>query len=120
MPKIEDIEESDLYTGKSCATSMLSPLPNCWKSALPQRVGGPAEKAGIDRKLILEWVNHSDLYRIKGVDRNIPTCLRKPAWTPWWSLPLADLITFMPKSLRSTQPKSSSAVHRAPRWLPTG
>ena len=26
-----------------------------------------AEKAGIDRKLILEWVNHADLYRIKGV-----------------------------------------------------
>jgi predicted flap endonuclease-1-like 5' DNA nuclease len=26
-----------------------------------------AEKAGISEKLILEWVNHVDLYRIKGV-----------------------------------------------------
>ena len=26
-----------------------------------------AEKAGISEKLILEWVNHADLFRIKGV-----------------------------------------------------
>ncbi|MDD3948582.1 MAG: DUF4332 domain-containing protein [Anaerolineaceae bacterium] len=26
-----------------------------------------AEKTGIDKGLILEWVNHADLYRIKGV-----------------------------------------------------
>ncbi|MBE0410223.1 MAG: DUF4332 domain-containing protein, partial [Anaerolineales bacterium] len=26
-----------------------------------------AEKSGISEKLILEWINHCDLYRIKGV-----------------------------------------------------
>jgi predicted flap endonuclease-1-like 5' DNA nuclease len=26
-----------------------------------------SEKTGISEKLILEWVNHADLYRIKGV-----------------------------------------------------
>ncbi|HHX07811.1 MAG TPA: DUF4332 domain-containing protein [Chloroflexi bacterium] len=26
-----------------------------------------AEKTGIDKGLILEWVNHADLYRIKGI-----------------------------------------------------
>jgi len=26
-----------------------------------------AQKAGIDKGLILEWVNHADLFRIKGV-----------------------------------------------------
>ncbi|MBA4419585.1 MAG: DUF4332 domain-containing protein [Anaerolinea sp.] len=41
--------------------------------ALLEQGGSPkgrkalAEKAGIAEKLILEWVNHVDLYRIKGV-----------------------------------------------------
>ena len=36
-----------------------------------------AEKAGIDRKLILEWVNHSDLYRIKGVGQEYSDLLEE-------------------------------------------
>lgn len=41
--------------------------------ALLAQAGTPAgrtaleEKTGIDHKLILEWVNHADLFRIKGV-----------------------------------------------------
>jgi len=35
--------------------------------ATPKEREALAEKAGIDRKLILEWVNHADLFRIKGV-----------------------------------------------------
>ena len=37
------------------------------KGATPQGREEVAEAAGISGKLILEWVNHADLYRIKGV-----------------------------------------------------
>jgi predicted flap endonuclease-1-like 5' DNA nuclease len=37
------------------------------KGATPQGREEMAEKTGISGKLILEWVNHIDLFRIKGV-----------------------------------------------------
>ena len=37
------------------------------KGATPQGRQTLAEEAGISDKLILEWVNHADLFRIKGV-----------------------------------------------------
>jgi predicted flap endonuclease-1-like 5' DNA nuclease len=37
------------------------------KGASPQGRKEIAEKTGISEKLILEWVNHADLFRIKGV-----------------------------------------------------
>jgi predicted flap endonuclease-1-like 5' DNA nuclease len=37
------------------------------KGATPQGRKALAEEAGISGKLILEWVNHADLFRIKGV-----------------------------------------------------
>ncbi len=37
------------------------------KGAIPQGRDELAEAAGISGKLILEWVNHADLFRIKGV-----------------------------------------------------
>jgi predicted flap endonuclease-1-like 5' DNA nuclease len=36
-----------------------------------------AEKTGIDRKLILEWVNHADLYRIKGIGQEYSDMLEE-------------------------------------------
>ncbi|HNW95517.1 MAG TPA: DUF4332 domain-containing protein [Anaerolineaceae bacterium] len=35
--------------------------------ATPKEREELAEKAGIDKKLILEWVNRADLFRIKGI-----------------------------------------------------
>jgi predicted flap endonuclease-1-like 5' DNA nuclease len=37
------------------------------KGASPQGRKALAEEAGISGKLILEWVNHADLFRVKGV-----------------------------------------------------
>ena len=37
------------------------------KGAAPKGRKEIAEKSGIGEKLILEWVNHADLFRIKGV-----------------------------------------------------
>jgi len=37
------------------------------KGSTPQGRQALAEETGISRKLILEWVNHVDLFRIKGV-----------------------------------------------------
>ena len=36
-----------------------------------------SEKAGIDETLILKWVNHADLYRIKGVGSEYSELLEK-------------------------------------------
>lgn len=37
------------------------------KGATPQGRKALAEKSGISEKMLLEWVNHVDLFRIKGV-----------------------------------------------------
>jgi predicted flap endonuclease-1-like 5' DNA nuclease len=37
------------------------------KGATPKGRKKIAEKAGISEKLILEWVNHADLFRVRGV-----------------------------------------------------
>ena len=39
------------------------------------------EKTGINGKLILTWVNHCDLYRIKGVGPQFAELLEAQAWT---------------------------------------
>jgi len=45
--------------------------------ALPKGREDLAEKTGIDRKLILEWVNHADLYRIKGIGQEYSDMLEE-------------------------------------------
>ena len=44
------------------------PPPTCWKRA-PQKKAGliSPKKTGIPESLVLTWVNHADLFRIKGV-----------------------------------------------------
>jgi len=67
MPRIIDIEG----IGEAYATRLLAvnirttgALLEAGKTPLGRRQ--IEEKTGIDHDLILEWVNHADLYRIKG------------------------------------------------------
>ena len=68
MANIEDVEgigpaygEKLKAAGASTTDALLS------MGANPKGRSDLAEKSGISEKLILEWVNHVDLFRIKGV-----------------------------------------------------
>jgi len=42
-----------------------------------------AEKTGIDKGKILEWVNHADLSASKASQKNMLICWKRLAWTQW-------------------------------------
>jgi uncharacterized membrane protein HdeD (DUF308 family)/predicted flap endonuclease-1-like 5' DNA nuclease len=55
------------YAGKLKEIGIVTPLDLLKSGAFPKGRAEIAEKSGISGKLVLEWVNHCDLYRIKGV-----------------------------------------------------
>lgn len=57
----------DVYAGKLQEVGVDSPQALLERGATPQGRKELAEATGISGTLILEWVNHVDLYRIKGV-----------------------------------------------------
>lgn len=63
--KIEGI--GDVYAQKLSAARVTSVESLLEQGASPQGRKALAERTGISDKLILEWVNHADLFRIKGV-----------------------------------------------------
>lgn len=68
MTKLIDIEGiGPVYAKKLQAAGVSSVEGLLKEGATPKGREDLAEKAGIDKGLILEWVNHADLYRIKGV-----------------------------------------------------
>ena len=56
-----------VYAGKLKEIGIVTPLDLLKGGAFPKGRAEIAEKSGISGKLILEWVNHCDLYRIKGI-----------------------------------------------------
>jgi len=72
MPKIEDIEGIGPEYAKKLTEAGVTSVAQLLKvGADPKGREELAAKTGIDRKLILEWVNHADLYRIKGIGHGI-------------------------------------------------
>ena len=68
MPSIIDIEGiGPVYQKKLKAIGVATTEKLLELGATPKGRKELAEKTGIGEALILEWVNHSDLYRIKGV-----------------------------------------------------
>ena len=68
MAKIVDIEGiGPAYAAKLQAAGIQSTEALLKAGATPKNRKELAEKTGISGDLILEWVNHADLYRIKGV-----------------------------------------------------
>jgi predicted flap endonuclease-1-like 5' DNA nuclease len=68
MATLIDIEGiGPAYAGKLRNAGIRSTGALLKQGATPKGRRAIAEKAGIDEQLILEWVNHADLYRIKGV-----------------------------------------------------
>jgi len=78
MPKIEDIEGIGPVYAKKLTEAGVTTVAQLLKvGAGAKGREGLAEKAGVDRKLILEWVNHADLYRIKGVGQEYSDLLEE-------------------------------------------
>lgn len=68
MTKIIDIEGiGPKYAEKFIAIGIKTVEALLKAGAEPKDRDQLAADTGIDRKLILEWVNHADLYRIKGI-----------------------------------------------------
>ncbi len=68
MAKLSCIEGiGEVYSGKLKEAGVGSPDSLLRTGATPKGRKEIAEKSGINEKLILEWVNHIDLFRIKGV-----------------------------------------------------
>lgn len=68
MAKIIDIEGiGPVYAEKFQSIGIRSVAQLLKAGAQPKGRQELADKTGISKDLILEWVNHADLYRIKGV-----------------------------------------------------
>ncbi len=68
MPKVVDIEGvGPAYAAKLEAAGVKDTDMLLKMGATPKGRQDLAEKTGITEKLILEWVNRVDLYRIKGI-----------------------------------------------------
>ena len=68
MTKLADIEGiGSVHARKLKKAGIRSVAGLLEKGATPKDRKAIAAKSGIGPKLILEWVNHADLYRIKGV-----------------------------------------------------
>lgn len=68
MAKIIDIEGiGPYYTQRLSAIGITTTNKLLKQGATPKGRDEIAHKTGISGNLILEWVNHADLYRIKGV-----------------------------------------------------
>ena len=65
LVEIEGIGEA--YAAKLKQAGIASTQALLEKGATPKGRKELAEQSGVSDKLILEWVNHSDLFRIKGV-----------------------------------------------------
>ncbi|HUW13257.1 MAG TPA: DUF4332 domain-containing protein [Anaerolineae bacterium] len=68
MTKLAYVEGiGEVYAGKLVAAGVPTAEALLEQGTTPKGREAIAEKSGISGKLILEWVNHVDLYRIKGV-----------------------------------------------------
>lgn len=68
MAKIIDIEGiGPIYAQRLIAIGIKTTNKLLKKGATPQGRAELAQKTGISEDLILEWINHADLFRIKGV-----------------------------------------------------
>ena len=63
--KVEGIGET--YAGKLVKAGVATTKALLEKGATPKGRKEISEKTGISEKMVLEWINHVDLFRIKGV-----------------------------------------------------
>ncbi len=120
MPKIEDIEGIGPVYAKKLSDVGVKTVAQLLKVGAGAKGRDElAEKAGIDRKLILEWVNHADLYRIKGVGQEYSDLLEEAGVDT-----VVELATRNPENLyakiQEVMPQEAGSRPPSARWLLTG
>jgi len=66
-----------VYGEKLKAIGLLTPLDLLSKGRFPQGREEIVKQTGISMKLVLDWINHIDLFRLNGVDANYAELLVK-------------------------------------------
>lgn len=70
MPKLENVEGIGEVYGAKLREAGISSIPALLeKGSTPRGRQDIADKSGLSSKRILTWINHADLKRIKGVER---------------------------------------------------
>ena len=87
LTKIEGIGE--VYMAKLKAAGVTSTEQLLEKGSTPSGRKELETTTGIAHALLLRWINNADLFRIKGIGENMPTCLRRPGSTPFPNWPNA-------------------------------
>ena len=64
-----------VYAEKLKTINLLTPLDLLDKGRFPKGRDEIAEQTGISKKLILDWINHIDMYRINGIDADFAELL---------------------------------------------
>jgi len=78
MAKLEYVEGiGEVYAEKLRAAGITSTEKLLKEGATPKGRKEIAEKAGVSEKLVLEWVNHVDLFRVKGVGQEYADLLEE-------------------------------------------
>jgi len=78
MPKIEDIEGTGPVNAKKLSEAGVKTTDDLLKAGATAKDREElGKKTGIAHKLILEWVNLADLYRIKGVGQEYSDLLEE-------------------------------------------
>ncbi len=78
MAKLEKVEGiGETYAQKLREAGVASTNALLKQGATPKGRQEIAEKAGVSGKLVLEWVNHVDLFRIKGVSEEYADLLEE-------------------------------------------
>jgi len=68
MAKLEIVEGiGDIYAAKLADAGIETTTALLNSGATPKGRTTLSEKTGISKKLILEWINHVDLFRVKGI-----------------------------------------------------
>lgn len=114
MTKIVDIEGvGPAYAKKLSGAGVKSVETLLKRGASPKGREELGKTTGIDHKLILEWVNHADLYRIRGVGSEYSDLLEEAGVDTVVELSKRD-----PKNLTAKMVESNSKK-KIVRRLPT-
>ena len=97
MTKILDIEGvGPVYAGKLGKAGIKTVEALLEVGCTPKGRETLAKESGIDKGLILEWVNHADLYRVKGVGEEYSDLLEEAGVDT-----VVELATRKPENLHS-------------------
>jgi predicted flap endonuclease-1-like 5' DNA nuclease len=111
MPKIEEIEGIGATYAKKLADVGIRTMDELLNAcATPKQRKDLAEKTGISPKLILEWTNLADLFRIKGVGEQYSDLLEEAGVDT-----VAELAKRVPENLHAKMLETNTAKNLVKR-----